>query len=164
MGNPPWVRPIWEETQVLAEFEPWFELAEKVPVPVYNARRAELLAEPDVRSFYIGELTNLTAKGSFFGTPAMYDLLVGTQPDFYRAFMIRAWRNTGQHGTVGMLHPDITSAAIARCFCVPRRTRGCVSTVISLMRSGVSFRGQWATLPILGCTSTVILRKSGSRI
>ena len=31
VGNPPWVRPIWEENPVLAEFEPWFELAGEVP-------------------------------------------------------------------------------------------------------------------------------------
>ena len=29
VGNPPWVRPRWEENPVLAEFEPWFELTEK---------------------------------------------------------------------------------------------------------------------------------------
>ena len=27
VGNPPWVRPRWEENAVLAELEPWFELA-----------------------------------------------------------------------------------------------------------------------------------------
>ena len=26
VGNPPWVRPRWEENPVLAEYEPWFEL------------------------------------------------------------------------------------------------------------------------------------------
>ena len=33
VGNPPWVRPIWEEDTILAEYEPWFELQERQPVP-----------------------------------------------------------------------------------------------------------------------------------
>src|SRR5205823_5128449 len=46
------------------------------------------------------------AVNEFFSTPAVYDLLVGTQPDLYRAFMIRTWRSIGLYGTVGLLHPD----------------------------------------------------------
>ena len=44
VGNPPWVRPEWDENGVLAEFDPWFELQEKPPVPVRSARKAELLS------------------------------------------------------------------------------------------------------------------------
>jgi len=106
VGNPPWVRPIWEENPVLAEFEPWFELAKDAPVSVHGLRKAELLAAANVRSFYVGELTKQTGEGTFIGSLATYHLLVGTQPDLYRAFMIRTWRNIGPHGTVGLLHPD----------------------------------------------------------
>ena len=106
VGNPPWVRPIWEENPILAEFEPWFELTEKQSVPAHNARKAELLALAGVRNFYISELTDQTAAGAFFGNVATYNQLIGTQPDLYRAFMIRTWRSTGHHGTVGLLHPD----------------------------------------------------------
>jgi hypothetical protein len=106
VGNPPWVRPIWQENSVLAEFEPWFELTEKPPVPMHGARKAELLAVRNARSFYLGELTGQAAMGAFFGDAATYDLLVGTQPDLYRAFMSRTWRNIGRSGVVGLLHPD----------------------------------------------------------
>jgi hypothetical protein len=106
VGNPPWVRTRWEESPVLAEYEPWFELTDKAPAPEYNQRKAALLARATQRRSYLGELTVQAASNEFFGTPAAYDLLVGTQPDIYRAFMIRAWRNTGQYGAVGLLHPD----------------------------------------------------------
>jgi hypothetical protein len=106
VGNPPWVRPIWEENSVLAEFEPWFELAEKPPVPVHAVRRSDLLTVSAVRSFYIGELTDQTGGEAFIGSIVVNDLLAGTQPDLYRAFMIRTWRNVGPRGTVGLLHPD----------------------------------------------------------
>jgi hypothetical protein len=106
VGNPPWVRPIWDENAVLAEFDPWFELAEKPPVPVRNARMAELLMLPRPQSFYLEELTGQAGLETFTANIATYDLLVGTQPDLYRAMMIRTWRSVGRSGTVGLLHPD----------------------------------------------------------
>ena len=43
VGNPPWVRPRWEENPVLAEYEPWFELAEKLRYAEHSGRRAQML-------------------------------------------------------------------------------------------------------------------------
>jgi hypothetical protein len=106
VGNPPWVRPRWEENPVLAEYEPWFELREKPPVSEYNRRKAELLAVPRPHSYFLAELTQQTGTRAFFSSVATYELLTGTQPDLYRAFMMRTWRNIGHFGTVGLLHPD----------------------------------------------------------
>jgi hypothetical protein len=106
VGNPPWVRPRWEEDPVLAEYEPWFELAEKPPAPEQQRRRTALLADADTREFYLYERTAQAGMDAYLSNAATYDLLVGTQPDLYRAFMIRTWRNIGQCGTVGLLHPD----------------------------------------------------------
>ncbi|HKI18548.1 MAG TPA: DNA methyltransferase, partial [Isosphaeraceae bacterium] len=106
LGNPPWVRPIWDENAVLAEFEPWFELVEKSSVEEQRRRKEEILCSAAAHAIYNSELTDQTAWETFFGQASTYDLLVGTQPDLYRAFMIRTWRNIGLHGTVGLLHPD----------------------------------------------------------
>jgi hypothetical protein len=106
IGNPPWVRPIWEENPVLAELEPWFELAEKPPAPEHIERKTELLARDEARDFYLAEMTDQAGKRAFFGDTATYDLMVSTQPDLYRGFMIRTWRNNGPSGVVGLLHPD----------------------------------------------------------
>jgi hypothetical protein len=106
VGNPPWVRPRWEENPVLAEYEPWFELVEKSDASEHKLRKSELLAIPAVRTFFLSELTERTGISTFFSSAATYDLLVGTQPDLYRAFMTRAWRSIGLNGSVGLLHPD----------------------------------------------------------
>jgi hypothetical protein len=106
VGNPPWVRPRWEETPVLAEYDPWFELADKPPVPEQNHRKTNLLAVPRQRRYFLQELTQQVGTRTFFSSIATYDLLSGTQPDLYRAFMIRTWRSIGRSGTVGLLHPD----------------------------------------------------------
>jgi hypothetical protein len=106
VGNPPWVRPRWEENPVLAEHEPWFELAEKPPVPEHSRRKTELLSTSCPRNYFLAELAEQAGTRTFFSSAVTYDLLVGTQPDLYRAFMMRTWRSVGLNGTVGLLHPD----------------------------------------------------------
>jgi hypothetical protein len=106
LGNPPWVRPRWDEAGVLAEFEPWFKLAEKASAPEKAARRARILLMPTPLAYLLDERTRISATEEFFSSAAAYPLLVHTQPDSYRAFMSRAWANASDRGTIGLIHPD----------------------------------------------------------
>ncbi|MFH9193037.1 hypothetical protein [Streptomyces globisporus] len=106
VGNPPWVRPRWNESAVLAEHEPWFELADKASASERDRRSRELLESPAARRYVLGELTNTSAQVAVFGSLQMYPLLTGTQPDLYRAFMSQVWAHTSASGTAGMVHPD----------------------------------------------------------
>ncbi|RAO27754.1 hypothetical protein PSN13_05642 [Micromonospora saelicesensis] len=106
VGNPPWVRPRWTEDLVLAEHEPWFRLAEKPSTEMWKTRRASCLEQSNVRSHFIAEITDISGVLEFLGGCSTYPLLVGTQPDIYRAFMCRAWANLGGEGAIGLLHPD----------------------------------------------------------
>lgn len=106
VGNPPWVRPRWNEDAVLAEYEPWFELEEKPTQEERDRRRLELLERSEVRAYVLRELTTTGGQVAFFGSAQVYPLLVGTQPDLYRAFMCQAWAHQSAGGTVGLLHPD----------------------------------------------------------
>lgn len=106
LGNPPWVRPTWEENAVLAEFDPWFKLTER-PAPEARAeRKSELLADRKAADFVLSELTSNVGMVDTLGSPVMYPLVAGTQPDLYRAFMCRTWAHVGRSGTIGMIHPD----------------------------------------------------------
>ncbi|WP_412518600.1 class I SAM-dependent DNA methyltransferase [Actinomadura madurae] len=106
VGNPPWYRPRWEEAPVLAELEPWFELADKPSVADRNYHRESVLAEERTRAYVLGELVNNVGSVTFLGSQATYDLLAGTQPNLYRAFIIRTWRNLGPRGISALIHPD----------------------------------------------------------
>ncbi|MFF2192064.1 hypothetical protein [Streptomyces sp. NPDC058157] len=106
VGNPPWVRPRWNESAVLAEHEPWFELQEKASVAEKERRRQKVLESAEAHHYVVGELTNTTAQVAVFGSPQMYPLLTGTQPDLYRAFMSQVWAHSSLRGTAGMVHPD----------------------------------------------------------
>ncbi|GIH72625.1 class I SAM-dependent DNA methyltransferase [Sphaerimonospora thailandensis] len=106
VGNPPWVRPRWQEDAVIAELEPWFKLAEKPSVAEWRDRKAAVLPEGGARVYFMGELVGNAGTVDFLTSEATYPLLVGTQPDLYRAFMCRVWANVGRAGMAGLIHPD----------------------------------------------------------
>lgn len=62
VGNPPWVRPRWQEDLILAELEPWFVLAEKPSTAEWRLRKEELLAtRADCQTFVLNEIAPLLA-------------------------------------------------------------------------------------------------------
>ncbi|GAA0322397.1 class I SAM-dependent DNA methyltransferase [Actinoallomurus spadix] len=106
VGNPPWVRPRWLEGPVLAELDPWFELVTKPTNDQWIENKRKTLNSRENEKFFLSTLQENVGLASFFGSPATYAQLVGTQPNLYRAFMVRVWRNLGNCGIAGLIHPD----------------------------------------------------------
>ncbi|MBT2364275.1 class I SAM-dependent DNA methyltransferase [Streptomyces sp. ISL-10] len=107
VGNPPWVRPDWQEDAVLAELEPWFKLSMKPSTAEWRLRKEEVLTrKPQYRAFVLSELAMTTGMVALLGSPVAYPLLVGTRGDLYRAFMTQIWRHFGPIGRGGLIHPD----------------------------------------------------------
>ncbi|MFJ3795654.1 class I SAM-dependent DNA methyltransferase [Streptomyces sp. NPDC090088] len=105
VGNPPWVRPRWREDLILAEVEPWFTLTERPGVAEWRLRKEESLRKIE-RDYYLKELATNAGSATTLGAETTYPLLVGTQPDLYRAFMCQVWSNMNTAGMAGMIHPD----------------------------------------------------------
>ncbi|MFJ4863711.1 class I SAM-dependent DNA methyltransferase [Streptomyces sp. NPDC088748] len=107
LGNPPWVRPKWQEDLVLAEQDPWFVLAEKPSAAAWRLRKEELLESGEHNhGFLLGELAAHAGSAAMLASPASYPLLVGTQSDLYRAFMAQVWQHLAPRGSAGLIHPD----------------------------------------------------------
>ncbi|GGZ30767.1 DNA methyltransferase [Streptomyces poonensis] len=107
VGNPPWVRPRWQEDTVLAELEPWFMLSDRPSVAKWRLRKSEVLGKSRRNLLYfLEELAANTGVVATLGNVVTYPLLTGTQPDLYRAFMCRTWANLGRWGMAGLIHPD----------------------------------------------------------
>ncbi|MFJ3678182.1 Eco57I restriction-modification methylase domain-containing protein [Streptomyces diastaticus] len=106
VGNPPWVRQEWDESGVLAELEPWFEIGNRAAEKNRAERVEALLRGARNRSFYLGELETVAGVSSFLAGLDTYPELVGTRPDMYRAFMLLVWRAVGERGTAGLVHPS----------------------------------------------------------
>ncbi|MGW3623098.1 class I SAM-dependent DNA methyltransferase [Streptomyces sp. NPDC000880] len=107
VGNPPWVRPRWQEDLVLAELEPWFVLIEKPSAAEWRLRKEEVLStRAERRDFLLDELAAHAGAAAVLGSQAAYPLLFGTQGDLYRAFMAQVWQHIAPHGSAGLIHPD----------------------------------------------------------
>ncbi|WP_329443376.1 class I SAM-dependent DNA methyltransferase [Streptomyces canus] len=107
VGNPPWVRPRWQENLLLAELEPWFMLADKPSTEEWHVRKEDTLAtHANGQDFLLSELATHAGAVATLVSPVTYPLLAGTQGDLYRAFMAQVWQHIAPHGSAGLIHPD----------------------------------------------------------
>jgi hypothetical protein len=106
VGNPPWVRPDWDEAGVLAEFDPWWQLTDKPDETVKRRKREELLAESLALNTFLDERAEQAGLKEHLGSDVDRPVLSGLQPDLYRCFMERTWRSMAPTGMVGLIHPE----------------------------------------------------------
>ncbi|MES8469561.1 class I SAM-dependent DNA methyltransferase [Cutibacterium acnes] len=106
VGNPPWVRSILDMDALLAEGDPWWQLAGKTPEDVREQRRTVTLALPGLADSVCRGITDVSGTGSFVGHATNYPMLQGLQPDLYRCFMCQTWAHTSSRGTIGLVHPE----------------------------------------------------------
>jgi hypothetical protein len=105
VGNPPWVRPIWEDDTALAEYEPFFKLEKNIPENMFRQRRETVLREGTARA-YLADLASWAGLSEHVGSPIEHLIIAGMQTNLYVNFMERTWRSMGRPGAVGLLHPD----------------------------------------------------------
>ncbi len=106
VGNPPWVRPDWDEPTVLAELDPWFKLVDRISVDDSVRRKVDLLKEGIGRRFFLNQMVDNVGLATMLASPSVYPLIAGTRPDLYRAFMCTVWSNLHDCGIAGLIHPD----------------------------------------------------------
>lgn len=106
VGNPPWVRPDWDEAGVLAEFDPWWRLVDKPAEPARLQKLNEVLSSSVNMSAYLGERAEQAGMTAHLGSNVDRPVLIGLQPDTYRCFMERGWRSMCANGIVGLIHPE----------------------------------------------------------
>ncbi|WIM87436.1 restriction endonuclease subunit M [Candidatus Mycobacterium wuenschmannii] len=106
VGNPPWVRPSWRDTDALAEFDPFFLLQEKIPEKIFNTRRQAVLSASTASSAYLDEVSEWSGTVASLSSHISYGLLFGVQTNLYTNFMVRSWRNCSASGVIGLIHPE----------------------------------------------------------
>ncbi|MEV5641265.1 type II restriction endonuclease subunit M [Streptomyces flaveolus] len=106
VGNPPWVRLDWEDPVSLAEHDAWFALNEKAPETIKKSRRLEVIVNPSALSGYLSDLNSWAGLTSLLGSAVEYPSLSGLRTNLYMNFMDRAWRNLGDCGVSGLIHPE----------------------------------------------------------
>ncbi|WP_208009828.1 Eco57I restriction-modification methylase domain-containing protein [Nesterenkonia sphaerica] len=106
VGNPPWVRPRSDLDALLAEHDPWWQLAAKPTQAQRKSREAETLALPGAREEFVAGAVQAPLLSEWLSAPTQYATLKGLQPDLYRAFMVRTWRSSKDAGRIALIHPE----------------------------------------------------------
>ena len=106
LGNPPWVRPRTDTDALLAEGDPWWQLATKPSEAARKAKRDATLDVPGIRDLVVSTTTDIVVTAEYLGSAQAYPLLAGLQPDLYRCFMEQTWRHSSPTGIVALIHPE----------------------------------------------------------
>ncbi|GAB3085666.1 class I SAM-dependent DNA methyltransferase [Isoptericola nanjingensis] len=104
VGNPPWVRPDFDEAAALGEYEVAFALEGKLATGRANELRSTTLGVPAARDFYLDSLAATVATREAVSSPTDYPHLVGLRPDLYRCFMEITWRHQAARGMTALIH------------------------------------------------------------
>lgn len=106
VGNPPWVRPRTDTEALLAEGDPWWQLALKPSEAQKREMREKTLELAGVRDSLLDGDAEIVAQADFLGDTTTYPLITGTQPDLYRCFMEQTWNHARGTGVVTLIHPE----------------------------------------------------------
>lgn len=106
VGNPPWVRPDWDEKSVYAEHDPWWQLAEKPSQAEQRAKKLDALGSPIQVEFMKTMAGDLLGTREFLTSATTYPIVAGLRPDLFRSFMERTWNSTSRNGIVALIHPE----------------------------------------------------------
>lgn len=106
VGNPPWVRPRSDVDALMAEGDPWWQLANKPTQAQRAQKRDEALQDENLKELVVNGTADVGVTAAFVGSAVSYPYLVGLQPDLYRCFMEQTWRNSSVRGMAALIHPE----------------------------------------------------------
>ena len=106
LGNPPWVRPDWNEADILGDFDVAFALETKMPVARWDRLKDEALESVDSRATYVEQASFNSGNRMFLGHVSNYPIIAGLRTDLYRCFMEQTWDHMADSGVVSLIHPE----------------------------------------------------------
>lgn len=105
IGNPPWVKIVWNEEAVLADSNPIF-IVKKLSATQVTRFRDEALENINTRTAYFTEYESISGEQEFLNATQNYSLLKGQQANLYKCFLPLAWMLGDGCGISAFVHPD----------------------------------------------------------
>ncbi|MCF6376422.1 class I SAM-dependent DNA methyltransferase [Nocardioides KLBMP 9356] len=106
VGNPPWVRPDWDETSALAEHDVRFALEGKMASERRQVLARTVLCNPAARVEVVGLASDQMALREAVSAPILFPYLAGLRPDLYRCFIESTWGRQSGRGVIALIHPE----------------------------------------------------------
>lgn len=105
IGNPPWLKVLWNEHAVLSDQNPLFAV-KKLTATETTKRRNEALAIDKIRDMYYTEYVSMTGEQNYLNAAENYLILKGQQTNLFKCFLPQAWMINSKFGVSAFVHPD----------------------------------------------------------
>jgi hypothetical protein len=105
LGNPPWIKLEFDESGIVSEIDPKVVVA-GASAPQVRKRIAGLLDDANFADLYFSELTAMEGSSNFLNSEQTYPLLKGQQTNLYKCIVETGFRQIGQTGVMGLVHPE----------------------------------------------------------
>lgn len=105
VGNPPWIKLLFEEKDIIAEQYPEVSIR-KTTAPTVRKLQQSYLSIDNQRSGYYDELIGTESTSQFMNATQNYPLLVGQQNNLYKCVLENGFSLTAPFGYLGLLHPE----------------------------------------------------------
>ncbi|MBT4338788.1 MAG: hypothetical protein HOD63_09370 [Bacteroidetes bacterium] len=104
-GNPPWVKVLFREKDLLSDFLPEIEIRD-VKAPIVKKNVLESLGNEAFLQAYYNEFVEIESLGSFLNSRQCYPLLIGQQTDLYKCVIENGFELINSNGYMGLIHPE----------------------------------------------------------
>ncbi len=104
VGNPPWIKVVWNEQNVLSDENPIFAV-KKLSATQTAQRRTESLASGVTRALYFSEYEQVSGQQTFLGATQNYPDIQGAV-NLFKCFLPQAWDYTKHSGVSAYVHPE----------------------------------------------------------
>jgi type I restriction-modification system DNA methylase subunit len=105
LGNPPWVKVVWNEGAVIGDVEPLFILR-NYSASKLAEKRKQVLIQHNLKSAYLTNFEAAEATQNFLSAYQNYPLLMGMKTNLYKCFIPQSWMLAKDSGICGFLHPE----------------------------------------------------------
>ncbi|MFH1872618.1 MAG: class I SAM-dependent DNA methyltransferase [Pseudomonadota bacterium] len=106
LGNPPWLKIIWNEAGILGEANPLVAIRKLSATELAQQRSAAFAQFPALQADWTNELEEAEATQNYLNAQQNYPLLKGLATNLYKCFLPKGWQLAKESGVVGYLHPE----------------------------------------------------------
>jgi hypothetical protein len=106
IGNPPWVKPDWEEAGLLSEYDPHIAIRKISASDTVKLREGVFRKVSAAKDSYLCEFTDTTGTKAFLNAKCNYPSLVGVRTNLYKFFLPLAFRIANDEGVSAYIHPE----------------------------------------------------------
>jgi len=105
VGNPPWLKLLFEEKDIIAELFPEVSIR-KTTAPQVRMLQESYLSVPEQKNGYYAENIGIESSALFMNAVQNYPLLKGQQTNLYKCVLENGFSLTAPQGFMGLLHPE----------------------------------------------------------